>query len=95
MSSTFIVFYDDPNHYIKNLPLHITNDRMVDRRLILIAAIIIILISVVTIYLAPSDTIIPIPNPDENSTRNDNNNILVRTLPRPAATLKFLKVQSQ
>jgi len=75
MSSTFIVFYDDPNHYIKNLPLHITNDRMVDRRLILIAAIIIILISVVTIYLAPSDTIIPIPNPDENSTRNNDDNI--------------------
>ena len=65
------MFYDDPNHYIKNLPLHITNDRMVDRRLILIAAIIIILVSVVTIYLAPSDTIIPIPNPDENSRRND------------------------
>jgi len=48
---------------------------MVDRRLILIAAIIIILISVVTIYLAPSDTIIPIPNPDENSTRNDDDKI--------------------
>ncbi|MGC1135615.1 MAG: hypothetical protein WA941_22510 [Nitrososphaeraceae archaeon] len=48
---------------------------MVDRRLILIAAIIIILISIVTIYLAPSDTIIPIPNPDENSTRNDDDKI--------------------
>jgi len=48
---------------------------MIDRRLILIAAIIIILISIVTIYLAPSDTIIPIPNPDENSTRNNDDNI--------------------
>jgi len=48
---------------------------MVDRRLILIAAIIIILISIVTIYLSPSDTIIPIPNPDENSTRNDDDKI--------------------
>lgn len=73
MSPTFIVFYDDPNHYIKNLPLLITNDQMDNRRLIIIAAIIIILISVVTIYLAPSDTIIPLPNPNENSTRNDNN----------------------
>ena len=52
MSPTFIVFYDDPNHYIKNLPLLITNDQMDNRRLIIIAAIIIILISVVTIYLA-------------------------------------------
>jgi hypothetical protein len=66
------VVYDDPNHYIKNLPLLITNDRMDNRRLLIIAAIIIILISVVTIYLAPSETIIPIPNPDENTTRNDN-----------------------
>jgi len=71
MSSTFIVFYDDPNHYIKNLPLHITNELMDNRRLLIIAAIIIILISVVTIYLAPSDTIIPLPNPNENSTRNE------------------------
>jgi hypothetical protein len=68
------VFYDDPNHYIKNLPLLITNDRMDNRRLLIIAAIIIILISVVTIYLVPSETIIPIPNPDENTTRNDNDN---------------------
>ncbi|MGH9978826.1 MAG: hypothetical protein ACRD8Z_23780, partial [Nitrososphaeraceae archaeon] len=73
MSSTFIVFYDDPNHYIKNLPLHITNERMDNRRLLIIAAIIIMLISVVTIYLAPSDTIIPLPNPNENSTRNESN----------------------
>ena len=65
--------YDDPNHYIKNLPLLITNDRMDNRRLLIIAAIIIILISVVTIYLAPSDTIIPLPNPNENSTGNDSN----------------------
>jgi hypothetical protein len=68
------VVYDDPNHYIKNLPLLITNDRMDNRRLLIIAAIIIILISVVTIYLAPSETIIPIPNPDENTTRNDSDN---------------------
>jgi hypothetical protein len=67
------MFYDDPNHYIKNLPLPITDDRMDNRRLLIIAAIIIILISVVTIYLAPSDTIIPIPNPNENSTRSNNN----------------------
>jgi len=76
------VFYDDPNHYIKNLPLLITNDRMDNRRLLIIAAIIIILISVVTIYLAPSDTIIPIPNPNENSTRNDNNDINNSTPPQ-------------
>jgi len=50
-----------------------TNDRMVSRRLLLIAAIIIILVSIVTIYLVPSDTIIPIPSPNENSTRNGNN----------------------
>ena len=67
------MFYDNPNHYIKNLPLHITNDRMANTRLLLIAAIIIILVSVVTIYLVPSDTIIPIPSPNENSTRNGNN----------------------
>jgi hypothetical protein len=67
------MFYDDPNHYIKNLPLLITGDQMDNRRLLIIAAIIIILISVVTIYLAPSDTIIPIPNPNENSTHNNNN----------------------
>jgi hypothetical protein len=46
---------------------------MDNRRLLIIAAIIIILISVVTIYLAPSDTIIPLPSPNENSTRNENN----------------------
>jgi hypothetical protein len=68
------VAYDDPKHYIKNLPLLITIDRMDNRRLFIIAAIIIILISVFTIYLAPSETIIPIPNPDENITRYDNNN---------------------
>jgi hypothetical protein len=46
---------------------------MDSRRLLIIAAIIMILISFVTIYLAPSDTIIPLPNPNENSTRNENN----------------------
>ncbi|MGA6989627.1 MAG: hypothetical protein WBL68_15895 [Nitrososphaeraceae archaeon] len=46
---------------------------MANTRLLLIAAIIIILVSVVTIYLVPSDTIIPIPSPNENSTRNGNN----------------------
>ncbi|HZD33995.1 MAG TPA: hypothetical protein VE130_02215 [Nitrososphaeraceae archaeon] len=46
---------------------------MDNRRLLIIAAII-ILISVITIYLAPSDTIIPIPNPNENIT-DENNNI--------------------
>lgn len=72
------MIYDDPKHYIKNLPLLITIDRMDNRRLFIIAAIIIIiiiiLISVFTIYLAPSETIIPIPNPDENITHYDNNN---------------------
>jgi hypothetical protein len=45
---------------------------MDSRQILIIAAIVIILISVVTIYLAPSETIIPIPNPDENITRNNN-----------------------
>lgn len=76
------MFYDDPNHYIKNLPLLKTNDRMDNRRLLIIAAIIIVLISVVTIYLAPSDTIIPIPSPNENSTHNNNNDINNSTPPQ-------------
>lgn len=40
-----------------------------NRRVLLIAAVtlIIILVSVITIYLTPSDTIIPIPNPNVNS----------------------------
>jgi hypothetical protein len=68
------VVYVDPNHYIKNLPLLITNNWMDNRRILIIAAIIIILISVLTMYLAPSDTIIPIPNPNENTTTSSNNN---------------------
>jgi hypothetical protein len=68
------VVYVDPNHYIKNLPLLITNNCMDNRRILIIAAIIIILISVLTMYLAPSDTIIPIPNPNENTTTSSNNN---------------------
>jgi hypothetical protein len=68
------VVYDDPNHYIKNLPLLITNNWMDNRRIIIIAAIVIILISVFTMYLAPSDTIIPIPSPNENTTTSNNNN---------------------
>jgi hypothetical protein len=74
MSSTCIVVYVDPNHYIKNLHLLITNNWMDNRRILIIAAIIIILISVLTMYLAPSDTIIPIPNPNENTTTSSNNN---------------------
>jgi hypothetical protein len=45
---------------------------MVNRRIIIIASIIIIFVSMVTIYLAPSDTIIPILDPNENSTHNNN-----------------------
>ena len=60
--------YDDPNHYIKNLPLLIANVRMANRRILIIVAIIIVLISVITIFLAPSDTIIHIPIPDDNKT---------------------------
>jgi hypothetical protein len=47
---------------------------MDNRRILIIAAILIILISIMTIYLAPSETIIPIPDPDENATRDDNKN---------------------
>lgn len=66
--------YDDPNHYIKNLPLHITSNWMDNRRILIIAAVVIVLISVFTMYLAPSDTIVPIPSPNENTTTSSNNN---------------------
>jgi hypothetical protein len=46
-------------------------NQMINRRIIIIVSIIIVLVSIVTIYLVPSDTIIPIPNPNEKSTRNN------------------------